>query len=123
MNDQSQAQDVQNGDPMPPPVASHLEAIISRPHIVGETKKARERYARTLRHEPKSDILTVKERGSKKPKLGEPTISFIEGDVAQVIFPQNDPLVITAQIGNIKVTRYMLDNGASSNILLDKHME
>uniref|UniRef100_A0A803QHG7 Uncharacterized protein n=1 Tax=Cannabis sativa TaxID=3483 RepID=A0A803QHG7_CANSA len=49
----------------------------------GETNKARECYVQTLHHKPESDIPVVKERGSKQPKLEEPTISFTEGDVAQ----------------------------------------
>uniref|UniRef100_A0A803PYU0 HAT C-terminal dimerisation domain-containing protein n=1 Tax=Cannabis sativa TaxID=3483 RepID=A0A803PYU0_CANSA len=101
------AQATKNGDP---------RGIIGRPHVVGETSKARERYAWTLHHEPKSDILAIEERDSKQSKLGEPTI-FIEEDAAQVKFLRNDPLVITAQIRNITVSRCMVENGASSNIL------
>uniref|UniRef100_A0A803P9Z6 Uncharacterized protein n=1 Tax=Cannabis sativa TaxID=3483 RepID=A0A803P9Z6_CANSA len=57
-----------NGELMPPPV---------------EKSKGRERYAQTLRHESKSDILAIEERDSKQLMLGEPTISFTDGDANQ----------------------------------------
>uniref|UniRef100_A0A803PC88 Uncharacterized protein n=1 Tax=Cannabis sativa TaxID=3483 RepID=A0A803PC88_CANSA len=108
---------------MPPPVVSHLRFIIGGPHIEGKTSKARVRYAWTLRHEQKSDILVVEERDSKQIRLGELAISFIEGYAAQVRFPHKDSLVITAQIGKMIVARCMVDNEASANILFNSTYE
>uniref|UniRef100_A0A803P527 Uncharacterized protein n=1 Tax=Cannabis sativa TaxID=3483 RepID=A0A803P527_CANSA len=46
-----------------------------------------------------------------------------EGDDAKVRLPHNDPFLITAQIGNMTVSRFMIDNEASSNILFKSTYE
>uniref|UniRef100_A0A803QHM9 Uncharacterized protein n=1 Tax=Cannabis sativa TaxID=3483 RepID=A0A803QHM9_CANSA len=102
---------------MPPHVAGHLGVFIGGPHIAGKTSKARERYAWTLRHEPKSDILSIEDQNSKQQKPIKPTIFFREEDAAQVSFLHNDPLVNTVQIENMTIARCMVDDRASPNIL------
>uniref|UniRef100_A0A803QHC7 Uncharacterized protein n=1 Tax=Cannabis sativa TaxID=3483 RepID=A0A803QHC7_CANSA len=66
-----------------PPEAGHLGVHIGGPHITGETNKDKECYAQTFHHEPKRSILAGKERDTKKPKHGEPTVSFSKGDPTQ----------------------------------------
>uniref|UniRef100_A0A803PYH4 Uncharacterized protein n=1 Tax=Cannabis sativa TaxID=3483 RepID=A0A803PYH4_CANSA len=49
-----------NAPLQPTPVASRLE-IVGGPHIAGNSMKALERYARSLRHEPRAEVLEVAE--------------------------------------------------------------
>ncbi|KAM6569115.1 hypothetical protein CsatB_017100 [Cannabis sativa] len=102
---------------LPLPVDGHLQVIIGGPHIVGDSGKAQERYARTSQHEPKEVVLAVEERKLKMSQVGEPTITFTEENAVNVRFPHNDPLVMEIQIANKTVAQTMIDNGASTNIL------
>uniref|UniRef100_A0A803NHS1 Uncharacterized protein n=1 Tax=Cannabis sativa TaxID=3483 RepID=A0A803NHS1_CANSA len=102
---------------MIPPVDGHLQVIIGGPHIVGDLTKARERYAQTLKHKQKDEVLAMEERKPKQLHKEEPIISFSEEDFDHIIYPHNDPLVVDVQIVNKMVAQTVIDNGASSNIL------
>ncbi|KAM6587386.1 hypothetical protein CsatA_009991 [Cannabis sativa] len=106
-----------NQDLLPPPVDGHLQVIIGGPHIAEDSRKARERYARTVQHEQEDVVLAIEERKPKIPRAGEPTITFKDEDSVKIRFSHNDPLVVKVQIANKMVAQTMIDNGASSNIL------
>ena len=88
----------------PEPVDFTLDTICGGPHLAGDSNKARERYARTLRHELEaastSEVMTVEERPSKKPRYESESLTFTEEDAKHVRYPHNDPLVMTVQIAN-----------------------
>uniref|UniRef100_A0A803PTI0 Uncharacterized protein n=1 Tax=Cannabis sativa TaxID=3483 RepID=A0A803PTI0_CANSA len=98
-------------------VVGRLEIVIGGPHLVGNSRKALERYARPLRHDPKAKVLEVAERPPKSQHYKCDPITFGDSDSYHVSYPYNDPLVVEVQIANMMVERVMIDEGASSNIL------
>ena len=50
----------------PAPVAGTLLTICGGPHLARDSGKARERYARTLRHDQNIEMMSVEDRAPKK---------------------------------------------------------
>ena len=50
-------------------------------------------------------------------------LTFDDSDLKGVKFPLNDPLVITPIIGNSSIKRFLVDNGASVDILFNDAYE
>lgn len=60
---------------------------------------------------------------SKRPRIEEKCIIFIEQDAQHVHFPHSDPLVVEMQIPNMIVERVLVDTGSSVNILYKSSLE
>ena len=75
-------------------MAGTLLTICGGPHLAGDSGKARERYARTLRHDQDIEMLNVEEQTPKKARTEEELITFSELDAQHVRFPHSDPLVV-----------------------------
>ena len=68
----------------PAPVAGTLLTIYGGPHLPGDSGKARERYARTLRHDQDIEMMSVEDRAPKKARTEEELITFSEDDAQHV---------------------------------------
>uniref|UniRef100_A0A803QN35 Uncharacterized protein n=1 Tax=Cannabis sativa TaxID=3483 RepID=A0A803QN35_CANSA len=91
--------------------------MIGGPHLARNSRKALERYARALRHEPRAKVLEVAECPPKSQCYECEPITFGESESYHVSYSHNDPLVIEVQIGTMMVARVMIDDEASSNIM------
>lgn len=85
--------------------------------LAGESSKALERYAHTLRHEPDGEMMVVDTQVSKKARVEESCIIFTKQDAQHVHFPHSDQLVVEMQIANMIAKRVLMDTGSSVNIL------
>uniref|UniRef100_A0A803QBC3 Uncharacterized protein n=1 Tax=Cannabis sativa TaxID=3483 RepID=A0A803QBC3_CANSA len=99
------------------PVASRLEIVIGGPHVIRNSRKALERYARLLQHESRAKVLEVAERPPKSQRYRHEPITFGEFNSYHVSYPHKDPLIVEVQIANMMVARMMIDDEASFNIL------
>uniref|UniRef100_A0A803PRM1 Uncharacterized protein n=1 Tax=Cannabis sativa TaxID=3483 RepID=A0A803PRM1_CANSA len=94
--------------------ASRLEIKIGGPHIVKNSRKVVESYARSLRHE-RAKVLEVVECPLKSQCYGCEPITFRELDSYHVTYPHNDPLLIDVQIANMTVARLMYSFSGADN--------
>uniref|UniRef100_A0A803PYL8 Uncharacterized protein n=1 Tax=Cannabis sativa TaxID=3483 RepID=A0A803PYL8_CANSA len=83
--------------------------MIGGSHLAWNSRKALERCARSLQHEP------------RYPTNFEcyecDLITFGDSASYHVSYPYNDPLVVEVKIADMMVARVMIDVGASLNIL------
>ena len=119
-----QASTRQRSPPLQPaPVVGTLLTICGGPHLVGDSGKARERYARTLCHDQDIEMISVEDRAPKKARTEDELITFSEDDAQHVRFPHSDSLVMDVQIANMMVKMVLVDTGSSVNILYKSSLE
>uniref|UniRef100_A0A803NTQ8 Uncharacterized protein n=1 Tax=Cannabis sativa TaxID=3483 RepID=A0A803NTQ8_CANSA len=82
-------------------ISGWLDVIVRGPHLIGNLRKALEKYARSMRHEPCVNMLEVEERPPKTKCFECDHITFAESDTTHVWYPHNDPLVVEIQIANM----------------------
>ncbi|XP_062075460.1 uncharacterized protein LOC133779522 [Humulus lupulus] len=74
---QQQSQQYQSNQPLlQPPAVDRLDMICSGPHLANNSGKARERYARSLKHGQEEVVLAVQERTPKQPRYEYEPITF-----------------------------------------------
>ncbi|KAK6137891.1 hypothetical protein DH2020_028349 [Rehmannia glutinosa] len=76
----------------------------------GDSQSARRKHARNLTHDSKRKLKVMCVQNSSP-------ITFDGRDLAGVEAGQNDPMVITMDIGNFAVQKVLVDNGSSTDIL------
>ncbi|XP_062119150.1 uncharacterized protein LOC133832887 [Humulus lupulus] len=74
-----------------PSTSENKRSKVNSPHLPGDSGKARERYARTLRHDQDIEMLNVDERMPKNARTEDELITFSEFDAQHVQFPNSDP--------------------------------
>uniref|UniRef100_A0A803NI08 Uncharacterized protein n=1 Tax=Cannabis sativa TaxID=3483 RepID=A0A803NI08_CANSA len=99
----------------PPRVDGHVATILGCPHIAGSTRNFQKRYLREWDSE--GEMCALVQSLSQRPHTMNLPITFTKDDTIHVHFPHNDPLVIEAQITNKRVSRVLVDNGSSVNML------
>ncbi|XP_074342535.1 uncharacterized protein LOC141680125 [Apium graveolens] len=85
-----------------------INMISGVPTITGTIRNSQKTYAR--------EVMSIVGEPSKHSK-SEMSLEFGDPDLEGLKFPQDDPLVITPIIGNCPVMRFLVDNGASTDIL------
>ncbi|XP_030478017.1 uncharacterized protein LOC115695060 [Cannabis sativa] len=95
----------------------NILTIIGGPHIVGDSRKLQERYAKEAKEKPLTNVNNLSERPEKLFKRECNDITFMESDARWVHHPHSDALVIVANIGGDNVHRILVDNGSSVNLL------
>ena len=75
------------------------------------SKKARKTYLRMVH--------SVQLTGSvpKMPRIDNPVIEFSKDDARRLHHPHDDALVVSLQIGDYNMHRFLVDNGSSADIL------
>ncbi|XP_074351631.1 uncharacterized protein LOC141690756 [Apium graveolens] len=95
-------------DRNPQPRGPVINMISGGPTAAGTTRNSRKAYAR--------EVMSIVGEPSKRSK-SEMMLEFGDPDLEGLKFPQDDPLVIIPIIGNCPVMRFLVDNGASVDIL------
>lgn len=85
--------------------------------IEGLTAKDRKIYVNRARQEPPLANFTSPPLPPTMP------ITFTDEDAAGIHFPHNDALVVTIPIGNCRVSRVLIDQGSSVNIMYGQTLD
>jgi len=67
-----------------------------------------------------AEKLLLEAKPEKQPRLDEEVVRFNKRDLDGTEYPHTDPLVISAMLRSVQVTRIFVDNGSSINVLF-KH--
>ncbi|XP_063949854.1 uncharacterized protein LOC108221222 [Daucus carota subsp. sativus] len=97
-----------NDDKRTQPRGPVINVISGGPTAVGTSSNSRKAYAR--------EVMSIVGEPPKWAKI-DYAMAFDNVDLEKVIFPYDDPLVITPVIGNSSVKRVLVDSGASVDIL------
>lgn len=97
-------------------VYKDVALIMGGPHIRGNTKSAKKCYVREAQARHCQVSFAVEQRPSKTLKSGSEPITFTSEDARCVMFPHNDPLVISAIIRNQNLHQIFVDNASSIDI-------
>src|SRR5438270_8818424 len=84
-----------------------VSVILGGPAAGGPSHSGRKKYARSL---------YVVEPTQKKLRSSEP-ITFSDEDMRGVGYLHSDVIVLTVDLGDIEVRRFLVDNGSSCDIL------
>ncbi|XP_062113092.1 uncharacterized protein LOC133824244 [Humulus lupulus] len=106
--------------PYPPETAplqvdGHIATISGGPHLGGPSQNDQKRYLSKLDHN--HEVCALIQTLAQHPKLINLLITFTEEDARNVHFSHHDPLVIDAQITNERVSRVLVDDRSSVNVL------
>ncbi|XP_062119175.1 uncharacterized protein LOC133832916 [Humulus lupulus] len=99
----------------PPRVDGHVATISGGPRLGGPSRYDHKRYLSELDHD--HEVCALVQTPTKRLKLMNLPITFMEEDARNVHFPNHDPLVIVAQIANKRVSRFLVDDRSSANVL------
>lgn len=91
-----------------------VDMIFGGPHEAEASRAARQRFANSLRHEG-DEVMSIRE--GKRPRCEREDATFGRKDVEVMDYPHTDASVITATIGPAIVSKLLVDNGSSVNIL------
>ncbi|XP_062074917.1 uncharacterized protein LOC133778922 [Humulus lupulus] len=100
---------------VPPPIDSHVATISGGLHLGAPSRNDQKRYLSELDHD--HEVCALVQTPAQCPKLMNFPITFTEDNAQNVYFPHHDPLVIDAQIGNKMVSRVLVDDRSSVNVL------
>ncbi|CAB4264420.1 unnamed protein product [Prunus armeniaca] len=90
-----------------------INVIHGRPHPPGgQLARARTKKRQAEKIRRVCGIASAPESAQSLEKVG--IISFTQRDLEGIQFPHNDALVVTLQIGNLKVMRVMIDGESSA---------
>ena len=85
--------------------------IVEGTTAAGSSKRAHKTYLRMVHTVQLTSFIP------KMPRVGNPTIEFLEDDTRRLHHPHGDALVISFQIGDYNMHWVLVDNGSSANIL------
>lgn len=88
--------------------------IFGGPHEIENSKATRQRFANSLQHD-EEEVMSV--RKGKRPCYEKEDVTFGRRNVEGMNYPHTDALVLTATIGPAIVSKLLVDNESSINIL------
>ena len=91
--------------------------IIGGPHVVGESRSARDMYAKEARNLRQIHVRRTKEHLTKNEQRELKDIVFTVADARWVHHPYVDALVITARVANNNIYRLLVDDGIAVDII------
>ncbi|XP_030964630.1 uncharacterized protein LOC115985874 [Quercus lobata] len=106
---EEQAPRRENERPRPP--IGDIRMIVKGTAAAGSSKKARKIYLRMVHS------VQITESVPKMPQINKPVIKFSEDDARRLHHPHDDALVVSLQIGDYNMHRFLVDNGSSTDIL------
>ncbi|KAH7848431.1 hypothetical protein Vadar_002676 [Vaccinium darrowii] len=93
-----------------------IVVIHGGPGIGGESNNSRKADVRRLRLEEPMEVNTI-EGPTEVVKSEKKLITFSQEDEVEVIYPHDDPLVITMVVANYRIKRILVDTGSSADVM------
>jgi len=98
---------------------AEISLIVGGPHVGGTSRSAQKSYVREAYAGPRQILFTAEQRPNKIAKSSSEPITFTAEDARWVMYPHNDPLVVSALIGNRNVHRILVDTGSAVDVLYE----
>ena len=97
-------------------LANEIFMIEGGSSFSGDSNRSRKAHIRRAQL-PSTEVDVFSFRPAKMPKYEVTEITFTDEDMEGVEHPHDDPLVVTAMVGNHNVHRILIDTGATSNLM------
>lgn len=89
----------------------------------GLSNQLRKNYVRKISKQSAAGIILMSHMSSGEKANHYPDVTFGKSDEVGVIYPHDDPLVVTMKLATKWVARILIDIGSSSNIFISRSFE